>query len=210
MFEPGDDFPAVVDGLEGVTLERADGSASSPISAALRLAERTRPAAPTEGVYRSVRVVWQLPASELAEAPRLGDAVVDASGRRWTILAVEGTAGGTRWRCQTEHRGLEPARHDTLDIEQPMYTKTESGALVTTWQVVATGVPARIQPLAESPHTEPGRQWSATRVAVYLAQGAPVDARCRLRDAQGRLYTILQIRNASRNDALLEIDALWR
>ena len=208
MFDPGDDFPAVVDALEAVTLVRADGSASVLLSAALRLAERAGQAAPTEGVYKAARLVWHLAASELPDAPRLGDAVLDAEGRRWTILAVERAAAGTRWRCQTELRQLDPARHDTIDIEQPVYTKTESGALLATWQTVADGLSARIQPVAEGPHGEPGRQWTRTRVTVYLPQGAPVDARCRLRDSQGRLYTICQVRSASRNDALLEIDAL--
>ncbi len=208
MFDPGGDFPAVVDGLEAVTVERADGSASTPVSAALRLAERLQEGAPTEGVYQVARAVWHLPAAELPEAPRLGDVVVDGGQRRWTILAVERAAAGTRWRCRTEARALDPARQETIDIQQPVYTKTESGAWVATWQAVATGLPARIQPVKATMHAEPGRLWPATRVIVYLAQPAAVDAQCRLRDSQGHLYTILQVRNTSRNDALVEIDAL--
>lgn len=208
MFDPGDDFPAVVDGLEAVTLERADGSASIPVSSALCLAERRQQAAPTEGVYQLARAVWHLSAAELPEAPRVGDVVVDASQRRWTILAVERAAAGTRWRLRTESRGLDAARQDTIDIEQPVYTKTESGDLVATWQAVATGLAARIQPVAETMHVQPGRVWTATRVIVYLAEPGAVDAQCRIRDSQGRVYTILQVRNAGRNDALVEIDAL--
>lgn len=208
MFDPGDDFPAVVDGLEAVTLQRADGSASMPVSSALRLAERLHQAAPTEGVYQLARAVWHLPAAELPEAPRPGDVVVDASQRRWTVLVAERAAAGTRWRVRTEAHGLDPSRHDTIDIEQPVYTKSETGALRATWQAVATGLAVRIQPVAETMHAEPGRLFSGTRVVVYLAQPAAVDAQCRLRDSQGHLYTILQVRKLSRNDALVEIDAL--
>lgn len=210
MFDPGDDFPAVVDRLEAITLVRSDGSASTPISAALRLAERVDPGAPTQGVYQAARAVWHVPAAELVEPPRLGDVVVDAEDRRWTILSVERAAAGTRWRCRTEARRLDPARQDTIAIEQPVYARTESGALVTTWQAVATGLAARIQPVTERMHVETGRQWSASRVVVYLAQPVAVDAQCRIRDSQDRLYTILQVRNVSRNDALVEIDALMQ
>ncbi len=207
MFDPGDDFPAVVDVLEAVTLERADGSPSTLVSAALRRFDRRFEAAPSEGVYQAAHAVWHLPAADLAQAPRPGDTVLDSLQRRWTIRAVEQTAAGTRWRVQTEAIGLDPARQDTLEVLQPVYTRTESGAEVATWQTVATGLAARIQPVAEQVHTAAGRQWTAARVTIYLAQPAAVDAGCRLRDAQGRVYSIVQIRRASRNDALLEIDA---
>ncbi len=210
MFDPSEDFLDVIDGLEAVTLARADGSPSVAVSHALRLAVRTREAAPAAGHCQASDVVWHLPAAELPEGPRLGDAIVDAADRRWTILEVHFAARGSRWRCTARDLAIAAGLDATVDVEQATYAKGESGADVPTWSVWRAGLAARIQPIAAEIRTAEGRQVAATRVTIYLAGDVGVDPAHRIRGPDGRIYTILGVRKASRADALVEIDAVRR
>jgi head-tail adaptor len=210
MFDPSDDFPEVIDGLEAVTLARADGSPGVAVPSALRLATRTREAAPCGGHYQTSDVVWHLPTAELAEGPHLGDAIVDAAGQRWTILEVQCAGRGTRWRCAARNLAIAAGLDATVDIEQATYAKGASGTDVPTWTLWRAGVAARIQPVQSDVRTAAGRQCVETRVTIYLAEDVGVAPAHRIRGPEGGYYTILAVRKASRADALVEIDAVCR
>ncbi len=210
MFDPSDDFPDVIDGLEAVTLVRADGSPGVAVPSALRLATRSREAAPCAGHYATSDVVWNLPGAQLPDGPRLGDTIVDASGQRWTVLEVQRAARGTRWRCAARHLAIAGGLDAAIDIEQATLAKGESGVDVPTWTVWRAGVPARIQPIRTHTLTAEGRQLAATCVTIYLAEDVGVDPTHRIRGPDGRIYTIQAVRKASRADALVEIDAVRR
>ncbi|MCR4415272.1 MAG: head-tail adaptor protein [Thermoguttaceae bacterium] len=208
MFDPSDDFPDVIDGLEAVTLVRADGSPGAAVPGALRLATRSREAAACAGHYRASDAVWNLPAAQLPDGPRLGDTIVDAAGQRWTVLEVQLAARGTRWRCAARNLAIAGGLDATIDIEQATSAKGDSGADVPVWTLWRAGVPARIQPIQSHMLAAEGRQLAATRVTIYLAEDVGVSPAHRIRGPDGRIYTIQAVRKASRADALVEIDAV--
>ena len=90
-FDPGNDFTSVSDGLEPVTVTRPGSSAATEVTHALRRAVRTGELKQSEGQYTASDVAWHLPVSQLPEAPRLGDVIVDADDQRWSVLGVQKT-----------------------------------------------------------------------------------------------------------------------
>jgi len=205
-FDPSQDFTDVVDGLAPVTLECRDGSASVAVSRALRRAIRTREAAPSGGWYTASDLVWHLPVAELAEAPRLGDVIIDADGRRWTVLDVQHAVLEGRWRCVTRDLAIVHGLDQHVDIDQALYGKSDDGAAEPTWRPWKTAVPARIQPCQSVTTADQGRIRAETRWTIFFGEDLDLDHTHRIRGPDGTVYRILAVRRAERIDALLEID----
>ena len=103
IFDPTNDLAAIADGTETVTLLRrgsAAGAVGTVIAHALRRAITAGEAAivnrgdvhkqaPSGGRQLANDLVWHLPVAELPQQPRLGDAILDGDGHRWTILVVK-------------------------------------------------------------------------------------------------------------------------
>jgi hypothetical protein len=207
-FNPNDDFVTVTDGLAAVTVSRPDGSLTVEVAHALRLAVKTREARRSGGRYTASDVVWHLPAAELPEAPRLGDLIVDADSRKWTILQVREVTEGRRWRCVTRNLAIVHGLDQKIDLERASYTKTPSGVLEATWQPWRTGLSARIQPRTLEVEKQQDRLASVAQFTVYLTENVPVDHTHRIKGPDGTRYRILGSRRAERIDALLEIDVV--
>lgn len=207
-FNLGDDFLAVADGLSAVTVSRADGTVTAVVAHALRLAVKTQEARQSGGRYTASDVVWHLPATELPEAPRLGDLIADAEGRKWTILQVREVTQGRRWRCVTRNLAIVHALDQKIDLEKATYAKTPSGALEASWQPWRTGLSARIQPRTVEVRQQPDRLDSVAGYTVFLAENVAVDHTHRIKGPDGTRYRILGSRRAERIDALLEIDVV--
>jgi hypothetical protein len=207
MFDPRDDFADVADGLEPVTLVRPGSSAAEAVPHALRRAVAVREAAVSAGRYTTADVAWHLPAAELADPPRPGDAIIDASGGRWTVLEVRLAAQGGRWRCVARDLAVAAGLDSYVDIEQAEYGKGEAGADAPAWHVWKTGLRARIQPVESRVETAEGRQATSVRYVIYLAEDVAVGHAHRLRGPDGAVYTVLAARKPARVDALVEIEA---
>jgi hypothetical protein len=208
MFDPSGDLADVADGLEAVSLTRRGSSASTVVAHALRQAVRTREAERSQGRYTAGDVVWHLPASELTEAPRPGDILVDVGGRRWTVLEVGQAALASRWRCVARNLAVLHGLDDYIDLEKAEFAKGAGGADEPSWHVWKAGLAARIQPASAAVRTEHHQQTTAARFKVFLAEDVALDHTMRIRGPDGTLYSIAGYAKAETIDALLEIDAV--
>ena len=205
-FDPSDDLAGVTDGLTPVTVTRPGSSTGSEVAHALRRTVRTREAEKSEGRYTAGDVTWHLPASELATAPRPGDMIVDGDGQRWTVLDVQHTALGNRWRCVARNLAVVHGLDEYVDIEQATYTKGDGGADEPAWHTWKTGLRAKIQPARVEVKDEHQRRIAAAGFKVFLAEDVAVDHTHRVRGPDGTLYRVIGYRKADRIDALMEID----
>ncbi len=212
MFNPATDLAAIADGIETVTLVRHDappGDPGTPIARALRLAVvrrepivgnryEVRRRVDTFGRFTAGDVVWRLPFDRLPTPPRLGDALLDAAGRRWTILEVEQPPLGVGWRCTARDLVLAYSLDDCVTVLKPVFAKGEGGAAEPTWIAWRTGVRASIQPIREAATTGHGTRRAGCRVRILLAENLALGAMHRVRGPDGTLYRILAITGAQR------------
>lgn len=208
MFDPGDDFPSVADGLEAVTLMRLDAADGIPVAHALRQAIHTREAERSQGRYTAADAGWSLPASEIPEPLRPGDAIVDAVGQRWTVLEISQLAHRSRWRCVARNLAIFHGLDDSIDLEKADFAKGQGGAEEPTWQVWQAGLKARIQPAEAEVRSEHGRQITAERFKIFVEDTVTLDETMRIRGPDGAIYAITGYRRAEAIDALMEIDAV--
>jgi hypothetical protein len=196
-FTPNNDFAAVADGLEPVTLLRRE-TPNGPGEAILHALRRTIDAAEvvgknrktieSDGRYTAADANWSLPAAELTRAPRLGDAILDAAGRRWTILEVRLVALSARWRCRTRELSIANGLEDDVAILQAEISTNESGEVETVWIVLHEHIRARIQPLKTKITLENSIPTSVRRCRIILAESFDLDHTHRLRGSDGALY----------------------
>jgi len=208
MFDPADDFPRVTDGLVPVTVRRPDGSTVTRVAHALRQTVRVREAQRSQGRYTAADVAWNLPVSELPEPPRPGDVIVDEETRCWTVLETGQLAIHSRWRCVARNLAVAHGLNDSIDLEKAEHVKGEGGADEPVWRLWRAGLSARIQPATATVGSEHGRQTTAARYTVYVADPALPDETVRIRGPDGAVYAITGYRKAEAIDALMEIDAV--
>jgi len=207
-FDPTDDLAAVADGLTSVTVMRPGSSASTEVAHALCRAVRTRELEKSGGRYTAGDVTWHLPESELADAPRPGDVIVDQEGQRWTVLDLQHTALAGRWRCVARNLAVVHGLDDYVDIEKATYAKGDGGADVPTWHTWKTGLRAKIQPARLQMRDEHERRVGAAEFTIFLAEDVAVDHTHRIKGPDGTIYRVAGYRKADRIDALLELDVV--
>ena len=143
LFDPTGDLVNVADGLEPVTVASRGSSSVTNVAHALRQAATTQEAAPSNAKYARSDLRWWLPLAECSTAPRLGDEIRDAAGRRWTVLEVGGPDPAGRWRCDCRNLAVAHGLDNFITIEQAVYSKGAGGAAVARWITWRGGVPAR-------------------------------------------------------------------
>ncbi|MEN6450361.1 MAG: hypothetical protein ABFC96_07720 [Thermoguttaceae bacterium] len=216
MFDPINDFAAITDGVEAVTLLRRgrdSGDGGTIVAHALRRAVSTVEAAivnrgdvhknpATDGQCVTAERAWHLPTAELPEPPRLGDVIVDRQGQRWTVMTVKRTTLGARWRCETRNVSVAFALDDTVSV-----LKAVSGFSGTTWQTWKTGIRARIQ-LSDAKIVSDGATPSTTRnYRIFVEEDLQLDHTCCIRGPDGTLYTITGTIGGDRIGELQVIEA---
>ena len=215
-FTTTDDFAAIADGLEPVTLLRRE-SPSGPGEIVPHSLRRTIDAAEvvggnrktieSDGRYTAADASWSLPAAEVAGAPRLGDVLQDAAGRRWTILEVRLVAMSARWRCRTRELSIAFGLDDAIDVLEAEYSKSESGAVEMAWSVLHAGVRGRIQPLDTQIAAEHSAQTSVHRCRIILEEAFDLDHAHRLRGPGGTLYRIVSVAGFPKLGELQTVEA---
>ncbi len=208
-FDPSDDLANVADGTTPVTVTRPGSSTTCEVTHALRCAVRIREAEryrKREGQYTASDVAWHLPASEMPDAPRPGDVIVDGDGQRWTVLDVQETTLDSRWRCISRNLAVVHGLDQYVDIEKATYTKGQGGAEQPAWRTWKTGLRAKIQPADVQVKDEQERRDTAARFKVYLMEDLEVDHTHRIKGPDGTIYRVTGSRKADRIDALMEID----
>ena len=217
-FDPDGDFADTIDGLETVTLLRRGSSGATVVTHALRRAattdeptlhnrSNTRKVVPGGGRHTASEVTWHLPAEQLGSSPGLGDSIVDADGRRWTILDVQLTTLRSRWRCSTCNLAVVYGLDDTISILKASYAKGTGGAAESTWRPWKTGVRARIQPAAVKVDTEHGARRTTALYQIFVEEDLALDHDYRIRAADGTIYKVRGTLGAERIGELQTIDA---
>jgi hypothetical protein len=221
MFDPSTDFADVADGTEAVTLLRRGsipGDAGTPIAHALRRAVNTsemaalnssavRKQMTTDGQCAANDVVWHLPLVELPAAPRLGDIILDAANRRWTILETKQAVFGSRWRCVARDLVVAHRLDDTVTVLQASYAKGTTGAAEATWRTWRTGIRARIQPAECTASVEAQSQETVQKYQIFLAENLEVGHAHRIVGPDGAVYRILSSLGVERIGELQIIQA---
>ena len=216
MFDPSDDLAQVADGMETVTLlrrGRTPGDAGTVIAHALRRGITAGEAAivntgdvhkqvPSGGQQLADDLVWHLPVAELPDAPRPGDAILDGDGRRWTIMAVKLATLGVRWRCEARDVSIAIGLDDAISIQRKVGDSPDA-----IWQTWKTGVRARIQPLQATIDSAAETPSTTTQYRIFIEENIDVDHACRIRGADGALYTITASTGADRIGELQVIEA---
>lgn len=220
MFNPSDDFTAVTDGLETVTLLRRGnmpGETGTVVAHALRRAmtavEATIAAkgdvhkqVASGGRQTAAELAWHLPVVELPDSPRLGDVIVDGAGGRWTVLEVKLTTFGSRWRCVARNVAVAFGLDDTISVLKAAYTKSPCGAAEPTWRTWKTGVRARVQPRETKIVAGAETRSAVSRYRIFAEEDLDLDQTCCIRGADGTLYTIVDTAGAERIGELQVID----
>lgn len=206
MFDPSDDFARVADGLVAVTVLRQGSSASAVVAHALRQATRIRPGEGSTVPDAAADALWHLPVGELADPPQPGDVILDAAGRRWTVLSVRRTGLGGRWRCLARDLAAAYGLDAYVDVEKATYAKGPDGADVPTWNPWRTGLAARIRPVDAAVTDEHQRHLTAARLTVLVAGGLEVDHTHRVKGPDGTIYAVLACRKPFPAGALTEIE----
>ncbi|MCE5301844.1 MAG: hypothetical protein LLF97_01895 [Planctomycetaceae bacterium] len=216
-FNPQEDFSAVVDGFETVTLVRRGGATRTVVHALRRattIAEGVigsssdvRRQVPSGGRLVAVDLAWHLSIAELPEAPQLGDAIVDGEGQRWTIVEVKRNALVARWRCAARNIAVAFGLDDTISVLKAAYVKNSCGAAEPIWRLWRSGVRARIQPIKTSVVADESTRGIAASYRIFVAEELDLDQTCRIRGSDGTLYTVKSASGAERLGELQTIEA---
>ena len=215
MFDPSDDFVAITDGAEAVTLLRRGstlGTAGTVIAHALRRA-MTAGEAPvlnrgdvrknvaSSGRHIAATVVWHLPIAELPAAPGLGDWILDGDGHRWAILTVKRATLGARWRCETKNVAIAFGLDDTITVLKNVNTVSEP-----IWRTWKTGVRARVQPSEVKIVSDETTASTTTSYRIFVEEDLELDHTCCIRGADGTIHTITRALGAERIGELQVIE----
>jgi hypothetical protein len=223
MFDPQDDFRSVADGLEAVTLLRRGSTpgAGTVIAHALRRAVTTAEApiftsndvhktVPGGGEHVAANVVWHLPSAELADAPALGDLIVDGDGARWTILEVTRSTLGARWSCASREVAIAFGLDDTVSVLKAVVPRG-CGSSEPVWRTWMTGIRARIQPIDTQIARDAGTSSTTTRYRIFVEENLDLDHTCCIRGPDGAIYTITGTIGAERIGELqtINVELSW-
>ena len=204
------DLATVADGLEAATLVGRGMEAGSPgtvVHHALRRAVTTHEAAASEGRYTASDVTWHLPVAEAPVAPRLGDVLRDAAGRRWMVLDVARTTLGSRWRCATRSLAIVMGLDDTITVLRASYAKGDGGAMEPTWQPWKTGIRARIQPTTTRSEIQHDARVATIRCTIYVEEVLSLDPTYRIQGPDGLVYKVVSTTGPDRIGELQSIEA---
>lgn len=202
----------VWDNTEAVSLSvaRAAGPYADAVPVAKRRALTTRELAASGGVYTGQDRVWLLPVALLTPGLQLkpADAVVDASGTRWTVLEAALNKFGATWRLTCRDLVLAFDLRVIITIERAALSYDAAGAAVKTFPpagglVLIDQLPARVQPLREEVADQRGLRGPLLRYDVIV--GRPVDGvstEDRVKLPDGSYLDILGYRNPDRIDEL--------
>lgn len=205
-FDPNSDFEMICDGLEAVTLKHRKSSSES-IATALQRSLNTREIAASDGKYVSGDVRWHLPDALVTKAPRLGDTIIDAGDRYYTILDAQHATLENRWRCIARDVAVVYGLDDTVEILEATYAKGTAGADEPTWATKWTGVRARVQPLATDIAVEHEARRTRTTHQVFITEDLDITDKHRVKDKAGTVYRVTGYTRAERIGELQTIDA---
>jgi hypothetical protein len=197
-----DDFDAIIDTAEAITLKRRSSATTIAVPKAWRYSSLSQQAeAGMPGVARS-DVVWQFSWAAGVDPPRIGDALIDAANDCWTILSVEERGAKTRLRCNARNLRIVYELVDRIEIQEAIWEDSGSGPEIVGWRTLRAAVPARIQPDRTTVDTTADPPTSTATFRVMLADDTRLDHNHRLVGPDGTMYELLEYTQAERFDTL--------
>ena len=206
--QPEGDFSSFIDGAETVTLRRRASEETVAVPTAYRLKTTDQEALPSDGVVQQHDVEWhlQLPGETLA--PSVGDVVVDAQGRCWTILKARHLSRLQRWKCSTRELSLAYGFHDRVVVERPVWDYSGIGPIVAGWNYAFTALPVRIQPLEVDVAVTPDGTFTRAYFEIIFAEQVSLEPYDRFVAEDGTIYTMDSYEGAERIDELPVVKVL--
>lgn len=197
-----DDFDAIIDLFEAVTLKRRGSATTSAIPKAWRYSSLTRQAEPGLAGVAQDDVVWQFHWGPGIDPPRIGDSLIDAANNCWTILSVEARGANTRLQCVARNLQIVHQLVDRVEIQAAVWEDSGGGPEIVGWMVLRSVVPARIQPSQTSIDNTVDPPTSIATFRIVLADDTPLDHNHRILGADGTVYQLLTYSDADRIDTL--------
>jgi hypothetical protein len=218
-FDPSADLAQVADNVETVTLLRrgivSEQSGTVVHNALRRAVEASEFAARNRSEIRryinsdgrciAADVDWHLPAAQLDKPPRIGDAILDADGRRWTIMELDLVMLRTRWKCFCRELAIAHGLDDRVAV---LKAEFPPGGGDPVWQTWRTGVRARIQPVEVKVSVVDSVRSSTATFHIFLEEDLALDHTHRIRAADGSLFEITSVTGAARLGELQTVEAV--
>jgi len=145
LFEPGDDFPEVVDGLVSVTLRTHEQNQGVIISSAKRLSIQAGSASSVSGDNTCQETVWHLHHTDITFNPAVGHQIVDAEKNVWQITDIDILSGGRRYRCKCVLLNINERLDGIAVIRKAVWIKTSGGDVVPQWESVGAGIRGNVR-----------------------------------------------------------------
>lgn len=209
----------VGDGLAADVWGRQPSPDVAAVVHAKRRAISTKERLASAGAYLGSDVNWWIPVAQLPDgfSCKPGDAVVEESGRRWTVLTdVQLGKLGNSWKLPCRNLALAFDLRDEIDVERPGISYDEAGAALKAWPSgtrllgglkLAERLAARVQPLTREVAERRGVEGFETRFDVIVEREVDVDHDDRIK--WGDVYLdVVGYRSAERIDELPVIEAV--
>ena len=202
QLEPSNEFAQWADGLENVTLRRRDSGETVAIAVALRRDVLAQEAEPSGGAAGQSDAVWHLQTPAGEAPPELGDVVIDAGDRHWTIQQIEELTLLGRWKCAARELRVAFGCVDRVDVQRAVWNDIGNGPEIVSWSYVYTALPVRIQPDETVVSDTSNAPTSTLRFQIILGEPFPLQPDDRFVDVDGSIYRLESLQQADRIDVL--------
>ena len=209
-FDPSTDFEDITDGLQAVTLNRRGSSSNVAVAKALQRAVTTSEVAASDGQYTQGDVRWHLPIAEVADAPKIGDSIVDAAEDYWEVMTVQLATLSKRWLCVSRNVIVMYGLDDRVTIEVAAFSKGTGGAAERSWSTYKQ-VRANIIETTADTEVREGASRTAKQYDIVIVTDIAIGHQHRIKDEKGKLYTIVGTTGQDEVGALQTVQATeWR
>jgi len=203
-----DEPPEVFDGRRTARLIARGEPPQAEGEPAAILAERAlglREVAASAGQFQADDRLMRL-AAAAPDMLRPGARIRGADGQSWTIIVVRTAPAGAGAQVIVRRLPWSDAETVPVDLYRADFAKAASGEAEIAWVLRRSAVPVRMQPRS-------GERWLVSFDSALfeeLESVEPFDHRCRLRDASGRWFGVVAVRDRQRIDrpVVVEVEAV--
>jgi hypothetical protein len=201
-----DDF-FLMDFLSAATLQVA-GSDDVLLPKVLSEPASWRELDPTKGIVTRAGTLFVWPKT-YSSRPPLGAKIIDENSIEWTILRLMDKQHVETWEATCVALAVEAGLDNVATVLRAnSYNKNDSGEAVPVWTEIASGIPARWQPLMEEAEifedaSFPKETYRVTFGASPINEPKELANECyRIVDSQGYRYRVMRYETEERIDRL--------
>ncbi len=201
-----DDYEAVIDGLQEVTLVRRPSGDELTLSARRLERNSWRPYLADPGIL-ATDTVWDAPWPEEEAAPALGDEIQSEDAADAVLLSVERRGPGRRYRCRVRALTLDPAATVLVDLQRSVWADLGSGPQLTGWTTLAAAAPAILQPRAVELDHQAVPIAAARSYRITLGSDSLLDQAEQIIGPDSEVYRVDRVVELARLDRLPAVEA---